>query len=265
MRTDAGLFFIAVALVVWDCASAANLCPQAECVRLPSIADFGPTANLHRLYVDIGTCSIVKNCSSDVDSTNYNSSDVYADCSFPPRCTPDSFERKSFSNRSGPFLVTTIGSCRMLRNASCGDCRRWPKPMTVLPGSGYARVVDVGGCEGKCSGTNQECVPTVNFSVAVNGPNGALLIDQIKECGCQDNRCYRQSYFESHLELKVGNNGSVEAVHKLIDVGRCVGACAGIMLESICYPSPDLCWLRTAPQKSTCAPAFFFDVHLHWT
>lgn len=86
---------------------------------------------------------------------------------------------------------------------------------------------------------------------------GALLIDQIKECGCQDNRCYRQSYFESHLELKVGNNGSVEAVHKvrnsffniqnqtdanclctlqLIDVGRCVGACAGIMLESICYP-----------------------------
>eukprot|EP00731_Ephydatia_muelleri_P025788 Em0017g871a len=142
----------------------------------------------------------------------------------------------------------------MLRNASCGDCRRWPKPMTVLPGSGYARVVDVGGCEGKCSGTNQECVPTVNFSVAVNGPNGALLIDQIKECGCQDNRCYRQNYFESHLELKVGNNGSVEAVHKLIDVGRCVGACAGIMLESICYPSPDLCWLRTAPQKSTCAP-----------
>ena len=67
--------------------------------------------------------------------------------------------------------------------------------MTVLPDSGYQHEVDVGSCEGQCSGkyvtclsnsmqittcmvpkfsagANNDCVPTVNRTVAVSGPNG---------------------------------------------------------------------------------------------
>ena len=51
------------------------------------------------------------------------------------------------------------------------------------------------------------CIATYNA--------GALLLNQIKECGCRDSRCYKQDYFESHLELKPNNNDSVDVVQKV--------------------------------------------------
>lgn len=248
MRGEVAFIFIGI---LATCSSAANLCSKTECVRLPFTVDFGYTPDLRRLLVDVGSCSTLTNCSSDSGSSNVSNVTCGAELL---HCTPASFEMKSFSNRSGPFLVTTITSCTALVNESCGECRRWPKPVTVLPASGYEQTVDIGSCEGQCMGTNNECVPIVKRTISLEGPNGDLLVDQIKECGCHDSRCYKQDYFESHLELIRNSNGSEEAVHKLINVGRCAGTCEGIILRPLCYPSPDFCLLRINPQKSSCSP-----------
>ena len=66
-------------------------------------------------------------------------------------CVPDTSEMQTHSNRSGPFDVAVVVSCREV-NASSSCCGRHARWTTFFSNSRYERTVDVGTCEGQCAG-----------------------------------------------------------------------------------------------------------------
>lgn len=203
-------------------------------------------------------------------------------CGVAATCLPKLTSMERHMITSGPQQVAVIEDCACTAEAS--RCQRVPSDVVYFPGTPFEKVVDVGVCSGPChpppdvvekleqSLGTLHCQPLRNRTVAIPGPNGDTCVEVIDQCSCSSS-CYRATSLEHIYDyaLKINEEEDddddeemAQPLHKVIDVGRCVGTCNNPNQKHRCVlrdtEDQSKCLMSLTRRDSSCVPSGY-EVH----
>ncbi|XP_046738375.1 uncharacterized protein LOC124406809 [Diprion similis] len=238
--------------------------PQPQhlcCVKHERTIEVGHGMSGQMIQVDVGHCRRL--CPRHVvNDPGDPGRPAIQRCPVDWHCRPNAARLERVSTLQGVRIIEAVDSCDCTPKQSC---TREPYTHVVYPGTPHQADMDVGMCMGRCSSRGFGCKPLRNRTISIVGPNGDEVHQVIEACGCSGD-CYRMTHIEtvldfSEIEIKNGTNSAeVRPLVRAIDVGQCVGACAGKETETCMLrdkKDPSRCLAGLYSKQHSCTPARF--------